>query len=150
MTAMKNSTGVRDGTLAFTWQVRVYYEDTDAGGVVFYANYLKFFERARTEWLRAAGIEQQRLVDERGIGFVVRRTEVEYLSPARLDDVLRIETRVAETRRCQVVFEQTAWRGEQRLARGSIQVVCIDMSAFRPMALPAEVAALFGADNGLS
>ena len=73
--------------IGFTWPIRVYYEDTDAGGIVFYANYLKFFERARTEWLRACGVDQNRLVDEAGAIFVVRSTAVDYRAPARLDDV---------------------------------------------------------------
>jgi acyl-CoA thioester hydrolase len=80
----------------FTWPVRVFWEDTDAGGIVFYANYLKFFERARTEWLRGLGIQQQRLREEAGGMFVVTDTQVRYLRPARLDDLLLVTARVLE------------------------------------------------------
>ena len=83
----------------FTLPVRVYYEDTDAGGVVYYANYLKFCERARTEWLRALGVSQQALIDEQGLAFVVRSVHADYLASARLDDALTIATRVAMLRR---------------------------------------------------
>ena len=96
----------------FTWSVRVYYEDTDTGGIVYYANYLKFFERCRTEWLRAAGFEQRRLSDEFGLQFVVARVDCEYRQPARLDDLLQIDLRVAKAGRVFIVFEQTARRAE--------------------------------------
>ena len=86
----------------FTWTVRVYYEDTDTGGVVYYANYLKFFERARTEWLRAAGFGQQALADEQGLQFVVARIECDYRRPARLDDVIDIDVRVRQAGRVSV------------------------------------------------
>ncbi len=79
--------------IGFTWPIRVYYEDTDAGGIVFYANYLKFFERARTEWLRACGVEQDRLAEETGALFIVRSTAVDYRAPARLDDLVKIVSR---------------------------------------------------------
>src|SRR5512146_2139742 len=91
--------------------LRVYYEDTDTGGVVYYANYLKFFERARTEWLRAAGFGQQSLAAEQGLQFVVARIECDYLRPARLDDVIELDVRVVKAGRVSVVFEQTARRG---------------------------------------
>ena len=90
----------------FTWKIRVYYEDTDTGGIVYYANYLKFFERARTEWLRAAGFEQRRLLDEFGLQFVVAHIECSYQQPARLDDLIEIDLRVAKTGRVYIVFEQ--------------------------------------------
>ena len=95
----------------FTWTVRVYYEDTDTGGIVYYANYLKFFERARTEWLRAAGFGQQALAAEQGLQFVVARIECDYLRPARLDDVIELDVRVIKAGRVSVVFEQKARRG---------------------------------------
>ncbi|CAG2127559.1 tol-pal system-associated acyl-CoA thioesterase [Cupriavidus plantarum] len=120
----------------FVWPLRVYWEDTDAGGVVFYANYLKFFERARTEWLRSLGIEQQKLVDEAGVVFVVRSTAVEYNAPARLDDQLEIRTRVERVGPASVQFAQEAWRGELQLAAGSIRVGCVDKSTFRPAPIP--------------
>ena len=94
----------------FYWPIRVYYEDTDAGGVVFYANYLKFFERARTEWLRAAGINQSSLANDPGIVFVVAHTAVDYRFPARLDNRLRISVRVEKFGRASVDLIQQAWR----------------------------------------
>jgi acyl-CoA thioester hydrolase len=98
-------------------RVRIYWEDTDAGGIVFYANYLKYFERARTEWLRGRGIGQQRLKEETGLMFVVAETSVRYLAPARLDDELRITTRVLETARASMTLRQQAWRDAALLAK---------------------------------
>ncbi|SAK72489.1 4-hydroxybenzoyl-CoA thioesterase [Caballeronia calidae] len=123
-------------SLIFEWPVRVYYEDTDAGGIVFYANYLKFFERARTEWLRACGIDQQRLADSNGIVFVVRRTAVEYTSPARLDDVIRVVSRIGRLGRASVDFHQEAWCDGVLLASGDIRVASVDRASIRPAAIP--------------
>ncbi|WP_321796234.1 tol-pal system-associated acyl-CoA thioesterase [Caballeronia sp. J97] len=122
--------------LIFEWPIRVYYEDTDAGGIVFYANYLKFFERARTEWLRACGIDQQRLADANGIVFVVRRTSVDYSSPARLDDVIRVVSRIERLGRASVDFHQEAWRDGVLLASGDIRVASVDRASIRPAAIP--------------
>lgn len=127
----------------FNWSVRVYYEDTDAGGIVFYANYLKFFERARTEWLRAAGISQQALSEKHHTIFVVKSTAVDYHAPAKLDDELKLTVVVQRLGRASVQFEQEAWRvsGSERelLASGQIKVGCVDTRSFRPCAIPAEV-----------
>jgi acyl-CoA thioester hydrolase len=114
----------------------VYYEDTDAGGIVFYANYLKFFERARTEWLRACGIDQQRLADSNGIVFVVRRTSVDYSSPARLDDVIRVVSRIERLGRASVDFHQEAWRDGVLLASGDIRIASVNRASVRPAAIP--------------
>jgi len=122
--------------LTFEWPVRVYYEDTDAGGIVFYANYLKFFERARTEWLRACGIDQQRLADSNGIVFVVRRTSVDYSSPARLDDVIRVVSRIERLGRASVDFHQEAWRDGVLLASGDIRIASVNLASVRPAAIP--------------
>jgi len=122
--------------LTFEWPVRVYYEDTDAGGIVFYANYLKFFERARTEWLRAFGIDQQRLADSNGIVFVVRRTSVDYSSPARLDDVIRVVSRIERLGRASVDFHQEAWRDGVLLASGDIRIASVNRASVRPAAIP--------------
>lgn len=124
---------------AFVWTNRIYYEDTDAGGIVFYANYLKFFERARTEWLRAGGIDQRALSERSGTLFVVRRTALDYLAPARLDDLLRIESRITRLGRASVEFMQTATSGTRVLATGTILVACVDGVRMRPTALPPEV-----------
>ena len=123
----------------FTWNIRVYYEDTDTGGVVFYANYLKFFERARTEWLRAAGVGQQALSETHGVMFVVKSTAVDYHAPARLDDLLTVTVVVEKLGRASVQFLQQAWRGEQLLSSGHIKVGCVDVNSFRPSPIPAQV-----------
>jgi acyl-CoA thioester hydrolase len=129
----------------FTWTVRVYYEDTDTGGVVFYANYLKFFERARTEWLRAAGIGQQALSESHRVMFVVRSTAVDYHAPARLDDELKLSVVVERLGRASVQFLQQAWRVSgtqvQLLSSGRIKVGCVDVETFRPSPIPDDVLA---------
>ncbi|HYD59222.1 MAG TPA: tol-pal system-associated acyl-CoA thioesterase [Noviherbaspirillum sp.] len=130
-------------TSDFTWKIRVYYEDTDAGGVVFYANYLKFFERARTEWLRAAGIGQQLLSESHRVMFVVKSTAVDYHAPAKLDDELKLSVGVERLGRASVQFIQEAWRVEgedlRLLASGRIKVGCVDTDTFRPSPIPDEV-----------
>src|SRR5438094_839695 len=125
----------------FTWTVRVYYEDTDAGGIVYYANYLKFFERARTEWLRALGIHQQDLLDQEGAAFVVRSASVEYIAAARLDDELKLTLRVEKLGRASIQFAQQAWRGDTLLSSAAVKVGCVDKSTMRPRSLPDFVAA---------
>ena len=123
----------------FTFPVRVYWEDTDAGGVVFYANYLKFFERARTEWLRAAGVEQQRLRDDTGAMFVVAEVQTRYLAPARLDDLLHVTVRVEEQGAASMVIVQEAFRGDMLLAKGRIRIGCVHAESLRPCRIPARV-----------
>lgn len=120
----------------FRLPLRVYYEDTDAGGVVYYANYLAFMERARTEWLRSLGHENQQLLDEQGVVFAVRRASVDYLSPARLDDLLEVVVAVRQLKRASLVFEQQILRGEELLCKGEITLVCVDLENFRPTAIP--------------
>jgi acyl-CoA thioester hydrolase len=124
------------GLSVFEWPVRVYYEDTDAGGVVYYANYLRFLERARTEWLRQLGFDQEALIRDSGILFAVRRVTIDYLLPARLDDGLLVEARVAESGRVSLTFDQRIHRGAQVLVQASVQVVCLDSRRFRPVAIP--------------
>ncbi len=123
----------------FRWTMRVYYEDTDAGGIVYYANYLKFFERARTEWLRSAGIGQQSMAEQQHAMFVVKSTSMDYHTPARLDDELEITVVIEKFGRASLVFIQQAWRGEQCLASGRIKVGCVDAVLIRPCAIPAAV-----------
>ncbi|MFZ5579054.1 MAG: tol-pal system-associated acyl-CoA thioesterase [Pseudomonadota bacterium] len=125
----------------FFWPVRIYYEDTDAGGVVFYANYLKFFERARTEMLRKHGIIQQELLENTGLVFVVRRVHVEYRQSARLDDLLEISARPRLQGRARLLFEQEAIRAHDRqlLCRAEAEVVCVMADGFRPQPLPREI-----------
>ena len=126
----------------FTLPVRVYYEDTDAGGVVYYANYLKFCERARTEWLRTLGLSQQKLLDEQGLGFVVRSVQADYLAPARLDDALVVRTRVATLRRASLLFEQELRRGQELLFSAQVLLASIDLHRHKPVAIPASLHAL--------
>lgn len=127
----------------FTWTIRVYYEDTDAGGVVFYANYLKFFERARTEWLRTAGVSQQLMTETHGVMFVVKSTAVDYHAPAKLDNELKLSVVVEKMGRASVQFIQQAWRidgeREELLATGRIKVGCVDALRFRPSEIPPDV-----------
>ncbi len=119
----------------FVYPVRVYWEDTDAGGVVYYANYLKFMERARTEWLRSLGFEQQVLRASHGVVFVVRRVEIDYLAPARLDDLLTVATQRTEmTRTCLTVAQDIA--ADNLLTRARVQIVCIDPASFKPVKIP--------------
>lgn len=125
----------------FNWPVRVYYEDTDAGGIVFYANYLKFFERARTEWLRALGVQQQTLLDADNTAFVVKNVTLDYHAAARLDDELTIRTSVEKLGRASVQFMQQAWCGDTLLNTASVTVCCVDMTTMRPRPLPDHVAA---------
>ena len=124
---------------AHTHLVRVYWEDTDAGGVVFYANYLKFFERARTEWLRAKGFGQEALRAETGVMFVVSETNVRYRAPARLDDALNITVLVRKCRAASLLIEQQALRSDQVLAEGRIRIACVDAGTFRPRPIPTEL-----------
>ena len=120
----------------FSWPVRVYYEDTDLGGVVYYANYLKFLERARTEWLRAMGFAQEVLRHQTGAIFIVSQTSVRYLRPARLDDLLTVTVQVKNAGQASMTIAQEAWRGHERLAEGEIRIGCVDAQSFRPRRIP--------------
>jgi len=130
--------------ILFRFPVRVYWEDTDAGGVVFFANYLKFFERARTEWLRSRGFTQQRLRDDAGLIFVVSDTAVRYLRPARLDDMLDVTVALRETGRASLVIAQQAWRDGTLLAEGSIRIGCVEASTFMPTRIPDSILQTLG------
>jgi len=123
-------------TKLFSWPVRVYYEDTDAGGVVYYANYLKFFERARTEWLRSLGLNQDKLAQEQGLIFVVRRASLDFVRPARLDDMLEVTVEPRKLARVYVDLAQEARCGTQMLARAEIRVACLNRRDFKPVAIP--------------
>ncbi|NVO06430.1 MAG: tol-pal system-associated acyl-CoA thioesterase [Rhodoferax sp.] len=122
--------------------LRVYWEDTDAGGVVFYANYLKFFERARTEWLRGLGLQQSSLQTEADCIFVVAEVHLRYLAAARLDDLLTVTVRVLEQGKASLQLEQQAWRGQTLLAEGRVRVGCVSASSMRPRRIPQQVLAL--------
>ena len=120
----------------FSWPVRIYYEDTDAGGVVYYANYLKFFERARSEWLRGVGLNQDKLAQEEGLIFVVRRALLDFVRPARLDDLLEVTVEPRKVGRVYVDLAQQARCGVQVLARAEIRVACLRRQDFKPVAMP--------------
>ena len=122
--------------MAFVWPVRVYWEDTDAGGVVYYANYLKFMERARSEWLRAFGFEQDVLRDETGVVFVVRRVEIDYLSPARFNEQLEVSVSLHEMGRVSLNVKQELMRGSDCLARTEVTLACVDAVRFKPVKIP--------------
>jgi acyl-CoA thioester hydrolase len=125
--------------IVYRHPVRVYWEDTDAGGVVFYANYLKFFERARTEWLRSLGYAQEAMRREQGVMFVVTRTAVRYVQPARLDDVLDITVAVRSLGQATLVLAQQALREGTLVAEGEIRIGCVDAQTFRPHRIPKEL-----------
>lgn len=128
--------------------VRVYYEDTDAGGIVFYANYLKFIERGRSDMLREAGLDQRAMLADAGVGFVVRRIEADYLAPARLDDVLTVETGAeGALGRSRVTLRQRVLRGETVLFDALVVVVAVqfDAQGARATRLPDAARAVFGA-----
>ncbi len=123
----------------FVWPVRVYWEDTDAGGIVYYANYLKFMERARTEWLRAIGVDQVQLKDAHGLMFVVVDVEAHYRKPARYGDQLQVTCKVSETTRASITLYQEVYRETvdgERLLDGRVRAACLDAQSYRPRPLP--------------
>jgi acyl-CoA thioester hydrolase len=120
----------------FTWPVRVYWEDTDAGGIVFYANYLKYFERARTEWLRALGLNQGTLKADIGGMFIVSETSVHYRAPARLDDELLVTAQLEAAGRASLIIAQQARRGDMLLCEGTIRIGWVDAATLRPGRIP--------------
>lgn len=124
---------------AFIWPVRVYYDDTDSGGLVYHANYLRYLEHARTEWLRQLGYEQVELAGELGVLFTVRSLQIDYLKPARLDDLLEIETRLQHCGRASLVFEQAVTRQtttREPLGRATVKLAVVDADTLQPRALP--------------
>jgi acyl-CoA thioester hydrolase len=133
---------IPDGN-AFYLPIRVYYEDTDAGGVVYYANYLRYFERARTEMLRAAGHDQSDLAAQWNVLFAVRSIQVDYRQPARLDDRLDVVARVAQVGRASIDFDQRIVREAVELCSARVRIACLDATTFRPRALPAELPEVF-------
>lgn len=122
----------------FIWPIRVYYEDTDSGGVVYYANYLKFMERARTEWLRMLGFEQDRLLQEYGIIFAVRQVEVGYHRPARFNELLEVSAKLARPGKASLTFHQEVRRKQDNtlLCSGQIKIACVEQGAMRPTQIP--------------
>lgn len=150
MTEPKVSASVSAANLApaaFEWPVRVYYEDTDAGGVVYYANYLRFMERARSEWLRSLGYEQDQLMQDPGVLFVVRRTEVDYLQSARFNQQLLVRNNICDLRGASLVFEQSVVDAQQgtELCRGKTQVACVRADSLSAARIPRDMLAQFKA-----
>jgi acyl-CoA thioester hydrolase len=128
-------------TNEFIWPIRVYYEDTDAGGVVYYANYLKFFERARSEWLNHLKIDQAYLLNE-GVAFVVRKAEIDFFSPARLNEKLEVISTIKDLRGVSLIFEQQLFKQGERqqvLCQAQIKVACLQLESFTPCRIPATV-----------
>ena len=128
---------------SFSWPIRVYYEDTDSGGVVYYANYLKFMERARTEWLRKLGFEQDELARQQELIFMVRSAKLDYHRPARFNDLLEVHSAVTDVRRVSLSFEQHVRKaatakteGDELLCRGHIQIACLAATTLRPKPIP--------------
>ncbi|MEW6688845.1 MAG: tol-pal system-associated acyl-CoA thioesterase [Pseudomonadota bacterium] len=127
----------------FSIQVRVYYEDVDIGGVVYYANYLRYFERARSEWLRSLGVNQERMAAVEGVGFVVARAEIDFRSGARLEDLLSVTVKVIEKKKTYLWLAQEARRGDGTVcAAARIQAACVRHRDMRPQALPEAIAAV--------
>jgi acyl-CoA thioester hydrolase len=123
----------------FSWPIRVYWEDTDAGGVVYHANYVRFLERGRSEWLRALGIHQREMAEQRDLLFAIRAVELDFLRAAKLDDELLVRTSLRERRGASLVFDQGIWRGDELVLRARVRAVCLTASAFKPTALPEDL-----------
>lgn len=122
---------------------RVYYEDTDAAGVVYYANYLKFFERGRTEWLRSLNYDHTEFLNNDRIVFVVRAVEIQYKKPAVLDDLICIKTSVSEIKNASITFKQSVHRGDDLLSYGDVVVCCVNADTIRPTPIPPKIRELF-------
>lgn len=123
----------------FLWPIRVYYEDTDAGGVVYHANYLKFMERARSEWLRSLGVEQDELRDQNGVIFAILSAQINYLLPAKFNDELLVSSKVIKKGKASITIEQDVLRESEVLCKGMIKVATLDGKSFRPKAMPESV-----------
>lgn len=129
----------------FTWPVRVYWEDTDAGGVVYHASYLRFLERARTEWLRSLGVDQMVLKEATGLGFVVHRMEIDFLRAALLDDELIVSVEVKERRSASILFTQRIIRADgTALIQAQVRAACVDLRRMRPAPIPVDIADRLG------
>ncbi|MFK5222337.1 tol-pal system-associated acyl-CoA thioesterase [Glaesserella parasuis] len=124
--------------------IRVYYEDTDAGGVVYHAHYLHFFERARTEFLRQLGFSQQLLLSQ-SMAFVVKKMDIDYKKPAYLDDFLTVKSIISELKGAKIVFKQTLWRDEECLCEVSVVVVSVDLAKMKAIAIPEDIKQAFNA-----
>ena len=131
----------------FLWPVRVYYEDTDAGGVVFYANYLRFMERARTEWLRERGFEQPAMAENLRVLFVVRAVQIDFLKPSRFNDSLQVSVEVDNVGGSRIRFLQSVLHGDEERVRAVVDVVCVSTDSFRPVRMPRELRITMGPEK---
>ena len=122
--------------IIFEWNTRVYFEDTDSGGVVYHANYLKFMERARTEWLRSLGLNQIKLKQEDKVMFVVRKIDIQYKIPARFNDELLIQTDCVKTTDYSIILKQDILRNKQIVTEGKVEIVCINSDLLKPVRIP--------------
>ena len=130
-------------TASHQFNIRVYYEDTDAGGIVYYANYLKFFERARTEWLREIGINQETFLQQK-LGFVVRKVEMDNLASAKLDDLVEVSSTITTLKRASLVFQQQITnQAKQVLCTAKVRIACVDFSQDKPCAIPKSILGAF-------
>lgn len=127
------------GRHCFAWPIRVYYEDTDSGGVVYYANYLRFLERARTEWLRALGFEQTELAARHQVLFVVRAVAIEYIKPSLFNDSLQVTVELVKVGASQIQVAQRVVRGDEKLAAAEVSVVCVNTATLQPVRMPQEI-----------
>ena len=134
----------RPSPITFSWPVRVYYEDTDLGGVVYYANYLRYLERARTEWLRAQGFDQSALAAVHHVVFVVRRIALDYLRPARYDDVLDVTVEARHVGASRIELDQRVRRGREDLVTARVEIACVNTATFKPVRIPGPVSATIG------
>ena len=129
---------------SFYWPIRVYYEDTDSAGVVYYANYLRFLERARTEWLRALGFEQNELVARHQVVFVVRSVALEYIKPSLFNDSLQVTVELARVGASQILVAQRVLRESEELVTAEVKVVCVNAATFRPVRIPKAIITRIG------
>jgi acyl-CoA thioester hydrolase len=133
----------------FTWPVRVYYEDTDAGGVVYHAQYLNFMERARTEWLRDLGFDQTKMADEQQLMFVAHEVQVKFAKPARLNDLLQVSASIESARHFSLIFAQKILRDKEIIARATVGIACVNTQTLKPAELPANLRNLLNNLNNL-
>jgi len=120
----------------FEWPVRVYYEDTDSGGVVYHSNYLNFMERARTEWLRALGFEQDVLIEQHQCLFAVHSMQINFKRPAKFNDALIVRSQIVKAVGARMEFDQKIYRGDELLCQAAVKIACLDANRFRPIPLP--------------
>lgn len=140
--------GALSGADRFRLEQRIYWEDTDAGGIVYYANYLKFLERARTEWLRALGYDQSELANREGVVFVVRSVNVEFMKPARLDDTIVVRIETANAGASVVLLRQSIERENERLVSADVKLACVKLGALQPARIPKSLRACFSDIRG--